>query len=466
MIWAFLTKPEFFDIWNDFYNILWKYDELHSISKEKIPILEWIDNWLNYLLNWNNNINNYLYWAGKFNFSEKLFDIIYNKEHISHISNDDINRMKEFYIWKIMWIIFLDYNFYSEKQLFNWLVEIKWKMSWISPELASWFRKEALLLYLFKKYWYIEWLTLPNDWRNTGNFFHTTDNEVETINILKSLKNTKEIEIFKGKNKIFIKNNFLNIPNFLFDEIKDFEKNKFLDFFDNDLLLKNKVTDIQLSFIKNIFPLSEFKNIIDFWCWKWRLSNTLSNFWYKLLWIDINNFLIEEAIKNSNPYNNNSFISMDFTKKLEYWNFEVDWAFYMYDAWLSNIKIEKFIINSFNIIKKWWKIIFDFLNEKNIDYNLNKKEIFNDYNNNNKNINIKKVIRYRKRKDNLETTFYKIIWKNNDVKIIKNLHYLYNYDFIIKTIKEKWFEIEEVYWDYDCSIFNEKSNRLIIVAKK
>lgn len=464
MIWAFLTKPEFFEIWNEFHNSLQLYWKLNSISSEKIPLLEWIDSWLNFLLNWVNNKSNFLYWSSKFTLSEELFDIIYNKEHISHLSNNDIDRMKNFYIWKILWIIFLDYNFYSEKQLVQYLLELKWKMSWIRPELAIWFRKEALLLHLFKNYWYKEWMLLPNNWKNTGNFFHTTDNEMEAINILKYLKENKEIELFKQNNKIFIKNIILNVPSFLYNNIQTFEKNKFLDFFDNDLFLNNKLTDIQLNFIKNILPLKEYKKLIDFWCWKWRLSNTLSNDWYSILWVDLNDFLIKWAIKNKNPYNNNYFIINDFTKKSEYLNWPFDGGFYIYWAWLNDIQIEKFFSNSFNNIKEWWKIIFDFINEMYIDYNLNKKEIYNNLNN--KNISVKKVIRYRKRKNNIETTFYKIIDKNWNIKVIKNLHFLYEYDVLINLIEKSWFKIEKIYWDYNFSDFNKNSKRLIIIVKK
>lgn len=105
--------------------------------------------------------------------------------------------MKEFYIWKTMWIIFLDYNFYSENQLYYNLQKIKWKMSSESPELSLWIRKIALLLYLYNKYWYKVWDDLPKWWLNTWNFFHVPDFEKETIGLLKFLERRNEIEFWK-----------------------------------------------------------------------------------------------------------------------------------------------------------------------------------------------------------------------------------------------------------------------------
>ncbi|MBB1565175.1 NUDIX hydrolase [Candidatus Gracilibacteria bacterium] len=96
-----------------------------------------------------------------------------------------------------MGIIFLDYNFYSENQLYYNLQKIKGKMSSESPELSLGFRKIALLLYLYNKYGYKVGDDLPKGWLNTGNFFHVPDFEKETIGLLKFLERRNEIEFGK-----------------------------------------------------------------------------------------------------------------------------------------------------------------------------------------------------------------------------------------------------------------------------
>ncbi len=79
MMWAFLMKPEYFDIESDFlYNL-----NNHNIENNfLLPIYEWLRYWFNFLEWWNYKENNFLYWVWKINFTESIFDIVYNKEHI------------------------------------------------------------------------------------------------------------------------------------------------------------------------------------------------------------------------------------------------------------------------------------------------------------------------------------------------------------------------------------------------
>ncbi|MBF0913406.1 hypothetical protein HXK64_00325 [Candidatus Gracilibacteria bacterium] len=79
MMGAFLMKPEYFGIESDFlYNL-----NNHNIENNfLLPIYEGLRYGFNFLEGGNYKENNFLYGVGKTNFTESIFDIVYNKEHI------------------------------------------------------------------------------------------------------------------------------------------------------------------------------------------------------------------------------------------------------------------------------------------------------------------------------------------------------------------------------------------------
>lgn len=75
-----------------------------------------------------------------------------------------------------------------------------------------------------------------------------------------------------------------------------------------------------------------WKNILDIWCWSWRLlSNLLEKniLIPKYFWVDSSSWMIAEALKN-NDFKNYDFFVSNMTEKFDFiWDFKFDFIFFI-----------------------------------------------------------------------------------------------------------------------------------------
>lgn len=276
-------------------------------------------------------------------------------------------------------------------------------------------------------------------------------------------------------NKADLDNNVIYFPINFQGDINNFEKISFTEHAKNKLIY-NELSDIYLQsiandtteeteFLDNIFKKYGKKNaILDCCCGVGRHCRALAERGYHVTGIDISKKQIENA-KKINGIENTTYLNMDVRDiRLERKDYDAGmcmWTTYNYLS--QNEDFEKFMKGVYNHLSERGIFVLD---SKNIPA-LDKNRI---YRRTNKTENLDLELLICKRIiENVQNSQYFYFMKRNG----KNEFYM-DEEFVrfyylneIDEIVNKYFDIVEVYGDFDMSAYNQgKSRRFIVVLKR
>jgi SAM-dependent methyltransferase len=218
----------------------------------------------------------------------------------------------------------------------------------------------------------------------------------------------------------------------------------------------------EFDFFYDKIPFKKWVNILDLWCWTWRLFDFFKSKWLEsknYVWIDLSEKMLVEAKKN---YPNNNFFywdisSKNFEKNFEknnIWKFDQIWCIAMlHHLWNNKNRITA-IKNFDKILNKNWKIFLTV-------WNLYQKK---------SNISVKKLNK-KSQKNKFEKILNKSFWRNifsfgfyskqdcffywKDSKILR-YYYAFKKKEIISLFEENWFTVK---------FFDEWKNFSLILEK-
>jgi hypothetical protein len=241
--------------------------------------------------------------------------------------------------------------------------------------------------------------------------------------------------------------------------------NVFLEYYDKIVRWINSPLEEEVQFLSAIitkYNKNKFSdiNILETACWTGTVAKEFIKKWFKIIWLDINEKMLEIA-KTNIPKDN--LVLWDMTNFDLWKKFDVLLCNYNSICHLLEWKQWKnFFIMSYNHLKEWWLFIFDintlfefenitrefaqFYNfwEDSVCLEMFKKEWYYEW-----------LIKIFKKEEDWRFDLIKEIVKENSfpIKIIK------------KELKNSWFEILEVldfhYWDVSL-----ESERVYFVCKK
>lgn len=275
--------------------------------------------------------------------------------------------------------------------------------------------------------------------------------------------------------KVDLDDNVIYFPINFQGDIKKFEKTSFTEHAKNKLIY-NELSDIYLQsiandtteetkFLDNIFKKYDRNStVLDCCCGVGRHCRALAEKGYKVTGIDISRKQIENA-KKINGIENTTYLNMDVRDiQLEKKDYDAGmcmWTTYNYLS--QNEDFEKFIKGVYNHLSEGGIFVLD---SKNIPA-LEKNRIYKRDNKSEK-LDLELLI-CKRIIENVQNSQYFYFMKRNG----KNEFYM-DEEFVrfyylneIDEIVNKYFDVVEVYGDFDMSEYSqEKSRRFIVVLKR
>jgi len=211
--------------------------------------------------------------------------------------------------------------------------------------------------------------------------------------------------------------------------------NNFAKTFSNS---RKKMKWEEIEYFLDYIKLEKNIDILDIWCWNWRLLwellNSNLNIW-NYLWIDLSSWLLTEAKKQ---YSNYNFLELNMTNidKID-WKFDVIFfiaSFHHLDNIDNRLETLK---KAYSLLNKWWKI---FVTNWALDSKLN----FDKYN--------KSIIKWSENK----------FWSTDyDIKIGEYFRYYHCFNLLELEylFTKSWFKIMEN------KLFKNEKNYISIIEK-
>lgn len=225
---------------------------------------------------------------------------------------------------------------------------------------------------------------------------------------------------------------------------------------------KDNSTDLDVKILEQELKLIKNDNIIDIWCWYWRVSNCLIDGWYTVSWIDYSEDFINEAKENSNW--NEDYVLWDFTNLKNYFKINsFDKVYSMYSSLWHTIREDDENVFRWisSILKKWWLFLFEY---ENYVFHIQNKNLFkHDYYD--IDWEYRRILDIKVNWIKSSINIWNEFWDIKNEKLLDKWSFdliLYSYYEIIQLWKKYWLELvklrwrlseNEVYWNEPQAIF-------------
>lgn len=218
--------------------------------------------------------------------------------------------------------------------------------------------------------------------------------------------------------------------------------------------------DFWLSIIKDL----NISDITDFWCGTWLFTHQLMEQGYKVRGIEPEISMLLQA-KSKEWSNNIEYIEWDY-KKLENFSTELILMTSHVSQFIEDTEWEKFLQRSYKVLKKWWYLLFDSKNPLLKPWENYTREKYNRT----------KPTKFWPVNMQIETNY--ILWNEAEHSIyytfLNTWEEFISRNKLIYRTKEKIeeslvksnFHIVKMYWWWDFTDYNNKSEEMIFLAKK
>lgn len=210
--------------------------------------------------------------------------------------------------------------------------------------------------------------------------------------------------------------------------------------------------------IKNNLNITSDWKILDFCCGYGRLSKVISASGFDVTGIDLSDYFIEKAIKDSREKNLNiKFIKCDARTFNEFGKYNLVISFFTSFGYFTDEENEITFQNLCkSVIQKGW-IVFDYFNPDFVINNLDgAEEILIDH--------IKFKIS-RKIENNRVKKLIEVFTEDNKEEYVESVR-IYSYNDLNDLFVKNGFVVEKVFGDYSGSEYSALSPRIIIFAQK
>jgi SAM-dependent methyltransferase len=258
-------------------------------------------------------------------FTEEILKLLYEDYYLN--DNETFQRIATRYLGQPFWAFEVEIDS-PASEVYALMDSVKGRMSNLSPENATGLRGHLLRERVSRN----AKIYGKEGWKDTGNFIHFPDNEIETKRCGKALR-------------LDLKSPF---------EIWDTYK-----LFDRDIFLDKRRTVADVEHICQDFPVEKFPTVLDLGCGNGRISRALSEHGYQVFGVDFDG-LETEYCEEFDIKGNYEVTNLD---KLKITSSKYDLAIFLYGSFvgMTHAQIKSFFINILNNLRKGGALRLDLL---------------------------------------------------------------------------------------------------------